>query len=74
MLEIHHSSIQVLPSLPASKRTQVESLQRKLAESETGAVGKSGSAVAGVKDIDVKVSFFPQRNNANPCKHNILDL
>ncbi|GFR83888.1 vacuolar protein sorting-associated protein 18 homolog [Elysia marginata] len=57
---------EVLPSLPASKRSQVEQLQRKLAESETaqgsgtagGSAGKRpDSSVSGVKDMDIKAKL-----------------
>ncbi|GFN86697.1 vacuolar protein sorting-associated protein 18 homolog [Plakobranchus ocellatus] len=58
---------EVLPSLPASKRSQVEQLQRKLAEGEalqgagTVAAGAGkrpdSSLVSGVKDMDVKAKL-----------------
>ena len=54
--DIDEMFLQVVPSLPASKKNQVEALQRKLAESETGSVQKSSGSVAGVKDMDVKVN------------------
>lgn len=50
---------QVLPSLPTSKRSQVETLQRKMAEGEISSIAKLSGAIAGVKDIDIKVSSFP---------------
>lgn len=47
----------MLPSLPSSQRSQVESLQRKLAEGEMSNIQKIQSPPAGIKDIDVKVSL-----------------
>ncbi|CAL1534740.1 unnamed protein product [Lymnaea stagnalis] len=44
---------EVLPSLPPSTRSQVESLQRKLAEGETTTVQKLGG-IGHLKDMDVK--------------------
>ncbi|KAH9519313.1 Vacuolar protein sorting-associated protein 18 like protein [Bulinus truncatus] len=47
---------EVLQSLPASKKSQVESLQRKLAESENVPAQRSISS-SGVKDMDVKAKL-----------------
>lgn len=47
---------EVLPSLATSKKTQVEALQRKLAESEN-VVNKLVGNIAGVKDMDVKAKL-----------------
>ncbi|XP_059179714.1 vacuolar protein sorting-associated protein 18 homolog [Physella acuta] len=48
---------EVLPSLPSSQRSQVESLQRKLAEGEISNIQKIQSPPAGIKDIDVKAKL-----------------
>ncbi|KAK7491492.1 hypothetical protein BaRGS_00017321 [Batillaria attramentaria] len=46
---------EVLPSLPGSKRTQVESLQRKMAETDSSPSHRhTGGAAAAAKDLEVQ--------------------
>lgn len=46
--------MQVLPNLQPSKATQVKNLQRKLAEGDSGSIGKN-STNSDMKDLDIKV-------------------
>ncbi|XP_055900557.1 vacuolar protein sorting-associated protein 18 homolog isoform X1 [Biomphalaria glabrata] len=48
---------EVLPSLQSSKKSQVEALQRKLAEGDSGPSHKTMSSSTGLKDMDVKTKL-----------------